>query len=245
MTTIRSVIFDIDDTLYSYTAADPIAKAELYRYCEEQDLMSKEESETLHNYIFHEQARRLGDHAASHNRLIRYQMMLEEKGLPVFPHALTMTKLYWGKMLEIIRPEPGIVDLFRALHEAGITVGIGTNMTSFMQFEKLEKLGLAPYIDFVTTSEDAGAEKPSPAFFDAVLKKANAAPGECIFIGDSIKHDMEGALVSGLNRVLYEPDWMPKKQLPDSLSVIHNFSSCLTDSEILLGDFRIPFSQEH
>ncbi len=37
-------------------------------------------------------------------------------------------------------------------------IGVATNMTAYMQYEKLEKLGVTSYINRLVTSEDAGAD---------------------------------------------------------------------------------------
>ncbi len=239
MERIRSVIFDIDDTLYSYTKADPIAKDALFSYCEEQHLLTRNEAAALHSRMFHRQQELLPNSAASHNRLIRYQMMLEEASLPLFPHALNMARIYWETLLEHAVPEDGIIELFRVLHESGIRIGIGTNMTSAIQFQKLERFHLAPYIDFVLTSEAACAEKPSPAFFEALLKKAACRPEECVFVGDSISHDINGALSAGLQAVLYHPDWQKEMIIPDQLPVIRSYRDCLTEHGIRFGSLLI------
>ncbi len=240
MDRIRSVIFDIDDTLYNYTAADKLAKAALADYCTEHDLMSPSEMIVLHDEMFHKQEQRLKDTAASHNRLIRYQMMLEEKQLPLFPHALNMAKLYWKTLLDVAVCEEGIVELFKALKEAHIQIGIGTNMTSLIQFEKIQRFGLAPYVDFMTTSEDAGVEKPHTAFFIKCAQKSGCALSECVFIGDSLKHDILGAKSANMNAVLYRPARKAKASaVPEDVGVISDYRSCLHEQEIVLGDIRI------
>lgn len=38
-------------------------------------------------------------------------------------------------------------------------------MTAYIQYKKLESLGVTPYIDFMVSSEEAGVEKPHPTPF--------------------------------------------------------------------------------
>lgn len=239
MKRIRTVIFDLDDTLYSYTKTDPIAKEALYRYCEEQRLMTREEAAAIHKEMAQEQAVRLGSCAASHNRLIRYQMILEAKGLPLFPHAVRMEELYWNTLLLAAEPEPGIVALFQEPRRLEIKIGVGTNMTARVQFEKLEHLGLAPYVDFVTTSEEAGVEKPDPVLFQRCVQKVGCQASECVFIGDSVAHDIAGALDAGLNPVLYQPKWKKPAVPSPGVPVIGDYRDCLQEDAIHLGTFRI------
>lgn len=80
----------------------------------------------------------------------------------------------------------------------GLVIGIGTNMTAYVQYLKLEKLGLMPYVDFMVTSEEAGAEKPDRRLFDLCVGKAGCGAEECAFVGDSLRGDALGALEAGM-----------------------------------------------
>ena len=44
-------------------------------------------------------------------------------------------------------------------------------MTAYVQYRKLEAIGVTSYIDFIVTSEEAGAEKPHYHFFDICVEK--------------------------------------------------------------------------
>ena len=79
-------------------------------------------------------------------------------------------------------------------------------MTAYIQYKKLEKLGVLKYLDFIVTSEEAGEEKPTPRFFELCVKKAGCKPEECVFIGDSLKKDVQGAADAGLAAVWYDPE---------------------------------------
>ena len=50
-----------------------------------------------------------------------------------------------------------------AIKERGVTTGLITNLNRDV-WELCEKLALAPHLDFAVTSDEAGAEKPHPAF---------------------------------------------------------------------------------
>ena len=81
---VRGVIFDIDNTLYDYDAAHAVAFQALTEYAQHTLGVDPEEFESLHqraNQLL--QARTGGDCAAIHNRLLRYQILLEELGKPI------------------------------------------------------------------------------------------------------------------------------------------------------------------
>ena len=114
--------------------------------------------------------------AAIHNRLIRFQNMLEACNQPLYPHALRMYDCYWNTLLDNMECAPYCRELFQELARKKIRAGIGTDMTAYMQYRKLEKLNLLPLIQFMVTSEEAGAEKPDMKFFEIFWNKATAIP---------------------------------------------------------------------
>lgn len=239
MTKIKTVIFDLDGTLYNYRKADQAAKKELYGYCKSRFGLSEEEADRLFAEMFQKQQKEMHGQAASHSRLIRSQMVLEKLEKPLFPHALAMSNLYWDTFFDSMEAEPGIQELLRALRLYGIRIGCGTNMTTWVQYEKIRRLKLGPYMDFMVTSEEAGAEKPSVAFFTYLLLKTGSAPEECVFIGDSYKGDFEGSTNAGLKGVWYAA-YPKEKDLQREAAArtedrIDHFADCLTEEGIRLG----------
>ena len=146
--------------------------------------------------------------AAIHNRLIRYQIILEELGQPI-RHAPVMANLYWSAFLAAMEPGPGLRECLDSLKAQGFTLGVGTNMTAEYQYAKLEKLGILDAVDFMVSSEEAGAEKPERRLFDFCAGKVGCAPGECVFVGDSLEFDARGSLAAGMIPVWLCPEDRP------------------------------------
>ena len=203
---IKAVIFDVDNTLYSYKKAHEAAFEALLAYAGRTLGISRDIFEKLHQDTEKELRVYMGETAAVHNRCIRYQIILEHQGLPLYPHVLKMNDLYWDTLLGAAAPSAGAPDTMRRLKEQGVRIGIGTDMTARMQFKKLEALGLLSYIDFLVSSEEAGAEKPEPAFFARCVEKAGCGRRECLFVGDSLRKDVRGAMDAGLMAVWYDPE---------------------------------------
>ena len=203
---IRTVIFDIDNTLYSFTEANRFAMDALRSYAEEKFGWTAERFDRLHKEARDEIFARLGYVSGFRARIIRYHNMLEKAHLPLSPHAQAMTELYWKTLLAHMQLSDGAADLMAALRAAGFRIGIGTDMTAYMQFVKLEHLGLLPYVDFVVTSEEAGAEKPAQGLFSLCASKAGCAPEECLFIGDDLEKDILGSIGAGMQALWYNPN---------------------------------------
>lgn len=229
----RTVFFDVDSTLYSEKKAHAAAMGKLYRYGRETLSLDPETMDRLIGESRRTVYERLGyDNAAIHNRLIRFQGLAE--GLPEnrndrYIRALEMYHIYWGAYLEAMEPEPYIRELIGALRGAGIRVGVGTDMTAYMQYKKLEKLGLLSEIQYIVTSEEAGAEKPSPKFFRLCIEKAGCRPGECVFIGDNLKKDVEGSVAAGMRGIWYRPEGgAPEGRYPS----IASYKECMENGII-------------
>ena len=113
------------------------------------------------------------------------------------------------------------------LKKRGIRIGIGTDMTAYVQYKKLSALGLYSYIDFIVTSEEAGAEKPDPHLFDICVEKTGFSANECAFIGDSLKKDVEGSTKCGLRGIWYTQGKEPEMEA--KFPVIKSFENVNID----------------
>lgn len=203
---MKALIFDIDNTLYDYDAAHGAALRAVYDGFGQTLGLSPERFAALYEAAMEIQEERAGKNCAGiHNRMIRFQILLEQLGRRV-AGAPPMAERYWSVFLNCITPRPGLEACWRAARTAGLVIGIGTNMTADYQFAKLERLGLLEDLDFLVTSEEAGVEKPDPAFFAQCAQKAGCRAGECVFVGDSLRHDVAGALDAGMYPVWLAPD---------------------------------------
>jgi putative hydrolase of the HAD superfamily len=89
----------------------------------------------------------------------------------------------------------------RALASAGIRVGLISNshrcLASFQTHFELEGL-----IAATVSSSEHGLMKPHASIFTAALKLIGASPPEALMVGDSLRHDVEGALQAGMRAAL-------------------------------------------
>lgn len=202
----KGVVFDLDGTLYDYAANHVIAMKSLCACAEER--LGVGESEFLDAY---EEAKilvkaRLTEAAAQHNRLLFCQTALELLEINPFHHALELCESYWSCFLEHMVPYDGTLDMLKELKEKGIRTAICTDMTAQIQYRKIRRLGFADLIDKLVTSEEVGAEKPSPLMFQRALKKLNLKPKETAYIGDSLERDVEGSSACGLHAFWFVAD---------------------------------------
>ncbi len=200
---IKAVLFDIDNTLYSYDNAHSIAWEALCAYAQDNLGMERQAFTYNHQAAAELAKARLGvPCAAVHDRTLRYQLLLEQSGLPL-GHALPMSELYWDTLIRSAAPFPGLSACLADLVAAGFTLGIGTDMTIDYQLKKLSSLGLLSFFRFIVSSEEVNAEKPDERLFLTCAAKAGAAPHECLFIGDSLQKDVLGAKSTGMETIWF------------------------------------------
>jgi len=113
---------------------------------------------------------------------------------------------------DYVNISPTKKQLFPYTHEAlsylknKYTLYIITNGFSEIQSDKLKNCNLDQYFKGIITSEDAGAQKPSPIIFEHALRLSNAQKNECLMIGDDLETDILGAKNTGIDQVFFNSD---------------------------------------
>lgn len=195
-----TVLFDLDDTLFDHTAtaratlrvsAGPLpffAAVDFERFYQHySDLLEEYHAHFLAGNYSYEEARRL-----------RFQRLLA----PYWPAATPaeveeFSRANQAHYPRLRRPVAGALPLLQAL-KPHCRIGIVTNNRAAEQVEKLEFLGMTPFVDALLTSEEVGAPKPDPRIFEAALQRLKARPGETVLVGDNWHADVLGALACGI-----------------------------------------------
>ena len=96
-----------------------------------------------------------------------------------------------------------VLSTVKTLKQRNLILGLLTNLAKDMD-PICRKLGLEPYLDFVVTSQEAGADKPNPPIFLVALDKAGVNASEAVHVGDQYKLDVIGARGVGINPILID-----------------------------------------
>lgn len=117
-----------------------------------------------------------------------------------YEDAVDLNNVYMEGMKEKVVARPGAFETIKYLSENGYRLAIATNGPRIPLQTKIEKLGIANYINTVFSAEEVGFMKPSPIFFDGLIKKLGITnKKEVLFVGDDLDKDVKGASENGLD----------------------------------------------
>ncbi len=203
---IKAVIFDLDNTLYSYDDCNRYAFEALSGYMAKYGVIPETFQQEFYAAREEVKNRLPYDFAARHNRILYCQRCAERLGLNPFSCALDMYRMYWDSFLAKAKLYDNADKVLHYLKENSIKIGICTDMTAQIQFRKIQQLGIEKLIDSMVSSEEAGAEKPSGKIFSLMLEKLNVSPEECVYVGDDYHRDIQGADAAGMKTVYFSSD---------------------------------------
>lgn len=112
------------------------------------------------------------------------------------------------------RAYPEAAGVLSTLRTRGLKLAVVSNWDVSLP-DALRRTGLEGLVDAVVTSAAVGASKPSPAIFAAALEAVGAAASDALHVGDSVAHDVHGALRAGIGPVLVRRASAPASPSPD------------------------------
>jgi len=215
---IRVILWDIDGTLLNFEAAERNALRACFRKFglgECPDDMLKRYSEINKAYW-----RRLEDGKLTREQVLtgRFREFFASEGLPE-PDIAALNGVYQLLLGDTVCFQDDSYNVVRRLGGKVKQYAV-TNGTRVAQERKLKKSGLGELLDGVFISEDLGAEKPSPIFFQRVFRELDPCDSEeVVIVGDSLTSDIRGGVNAGILTCWYNPE---RKPAPDNLRIDFN-----------------------
>lgn len=108
-----------------------------------------------------------------------------------------LTVAPWHSEEEVLYPDA--VSCLKALHSR-FSIGIIANQP-LGTADRMEKMGLAPYLDRIISSAEEGLAKPDPAIFRLALERAGCRPEQAVMIGDRLDNDIVPAKQLGMTTI--------------------------------------------
>ena len=206
---VKAILWDVDGTLLDFLAAEKAAVQRLFR---EFGLGGcTDEMVARYSAINDSYWKRLerGEITKAEVLIGRYREVFAEVGVDPslaealnarYQHALGDTVVFRDDSLNLVRSLHGRVKQY-----------VVSNGTIIAQTKKLERSGLGRWMDGVFLSEQLGAEKPSPAFFERVFAALpDVRKEDMLIVGDSLTSDMKGGLLAGIPTCWYNPNRLPR-----------------------------------
>ena len=108
-------------------------------------------------------------------------------------------------------PVDGAAETLRLLANAGYKLGIVSNAFGTVAADLAAQSicsttanGL-PQVGIIIDSHLVGLEKPDPRIFHLALRALDVEPSQAVYVGDTVKFDVNGALAAGLHPVHVDP----------------------------------------
>ena len=219
----RAVFFDFGGTLFSYAEMRPYFDRMLQQLARRYAITAPIEQirEVYRRTVARKMAEFLPRPFYFHRDLFGEAHVDLLSALGVDAEKSDGLGLYQGQSevgLAAVQPREGVGDTLAALRRRGLHLGIVSNIDEDQFHPLWERIGLGPYFDAVTTSEEARSCKPHPGIYRHALAKAGGvAPEEVVFVGDSLDYDVVGANALGMTTVLIvdQPNQTEYREDPD------------------------------
>lgn len=231
-----AVFFDVDDTLYDHLI--PFRKA-VDGWIADKASFPYEQAYHRMRYYSDKLSMELGgagamaaDRSAASMRSRRFRLTLADFGIAVTDvEAERIQQAYAGCQFDIDMFE-GARELLHRLADSGCLVGLITNGEGPHQMKKINAMRLESVIpaELIFVSGNVGWDKPNRRLFRHINETTGTLPGECVYIGDSWRNDVIGALEAGWTAIWFNH----RNALPESGHEPHHRASSIRELERLL-----------
>lgn len=201
---IKTILWDVDATLLNFELAEKAAMERCFSMFE----MGECTQEMLSRYskINRSYWQRLerGELTKPEVLVGRFEEFFGKEGIPV-EKAAAFNEEYQVRLGDTVFFHDNAYELIKEL-QGKVKQAIVTNGTVVAQERKLEKSGLNKLITDIFISDQIGAEKPSPKFFEKVWEELGPyKKEEVMIVGDSLTSDMQGGNNAGIRCCWYNP----------------------------------------
>lgn len=206
---IRVILWDIDNTLLSFSKAEVVALAKDF----EEFGLGEFTEELLKEYMVINkrrwQALERGEMTKPEVTVGRFVEFFGIHGIDT-SIAEAFDKRYQQLLGENVYFMDGGYEIVKDL-KGKVLQCAASNGTKTAQTGKLKNSGLGELFDLVFISEDVGAEKPAKEFFDKAFADIEEKFGpfqldEVLMIGDSLTSDIKGANNAGIKACWFNPN---------------------------------------
>ncbi|MDR2874660.1 MAG: HAD-IA family hydrolase [Methylobacillus sp.] len=110
---------------------------------------------------------------------------------------------------------PGMDEVLKALHAAGMQWGVVTNKPARFTDRLMQALGLAETAACIISGDSTARAKPHPDGLLLACELANCAPQSCIYIGDA-ERDIIAGNAAGMRTVVARWGYLDEHDTPEN-----------------------------
>ena len=157
-------------------------------------------------------------------RVYRFSRMFEIVGLPADETFLDLTVDFQTIYDEQLRTFPGACEVLKEL-DGHYPLGLITNGPPEPQWRKINKFRLSRIMEVILVSGQIGISKPDPRIFQVMLDGLRVTAQESVMIGNSLEHDHQGALNTGIPFIWANHQRKPLPEgWPEPEAEVHSFT---------------------
>jgi HAD superfamily hydrolase (TIGR01509 family) len=159
-----------------------------------------------------------------------WELISDHFGLPVeLPRDLPSLRdrsreIYHQMLAEGVPPMPGAVELVRACHAAGLTLGVASSSGIDEIHTVLTSLGIIDLFAALTSGKEVPQSKPDPAIYRLACERLGVAPEEAVALEDS-GPGVAAARAAGLRCLA----------IPSEVTIAHDLSPASAMRRTLVG----------
>ncbi len=159
----------------------------------------------------------------SEREALVFMKMYPKRKMKLVEAREKLDRNYYRHMEEVyatLERQPETIATLEKIKKAGLQVCV---LSDWPLYNKLELMGVDPYIDLKITPYDMGYLKPDVHCFTYMLDKLSLKSSEVLFVGDSYEKDVTGAAKAGIDPVLIGHHRDQKEQFPLAVEAFDNW----------------------
>lgn len=222
---VEAIIFDADHTLY--TPKTEQAYEETFKYLAGELGIGKDRLREIWEQQVNEATSSDNPEDRHRHTVMKKTLMNEE--LPVGDRqdlASHAVDRFWDQVMADIEYDYDLPDMLDRIHARGIDlIGVASDEFRSPLERKLDTVlgDWDEYFEMLVTPEETKTMKPSPDFFEKIIRQYHYDPEDVMMVGDSWERDLEPAADLGLVTVLVadEKEGNPDYVINDIMDLEH------------------------